>query len=87
MGAFIITFTEGDPMLREDIFELIEYVDKERAIVNMYTPGTEMTPKAAQKAERSRIIQSTDKHLTLLTLKNMMRSAGLMVLLKKLLLR
>jgi MoaA/NifB/PqqE/SkfB family radical SAM enzyme len=53
MGAFIITFTEGDPMLREDIFELIEYVDKERAIVNMYTPGTEMTPEAARKLKEA----------------------------------
>lgn len=53
MGAFIITFTEGDPMLREDIFELIEYVDKERAIVNMYTPGTEMTQEAAKKLKEA----------------------------------
>lgn len=53
MGAFIITFTEGDPMLREDIVELIEYVDKERAIVNMYTPGTEMTPEAAKKLKEA----------------------------------
>ncbi|WP_298683378.1 radical SAM/SPASM domain-containing protein [uncultured Methanomethylovorans sp.] len=53
MGAFIITFTEGDPMLREDIFELIEYVDKERAIVNMYTPGTEMTPEAARRLKEA----------------------------------
>ena len=53
MGAFIITFTEGDPMLREDIFELIEYVDKERAIVNMDTPGAEMTPEAAKKLKEA----------------------------------
>ncbi|WP_321420267.1 radical SAM protein [uncultured Methanomethylovorans sp.] len=53
MGAFIITFTEGDPMLREDIFELIEYVNKERAIVNMYTPGTEMTQEAAKKLKEA----------------------------------
>ena len=53
MGAFVITFTEGDPMLREDIFELIEYVDKERAIVNMYTPGTEMTPEAARRLKEA----------------------------------
>ncbi|MBC7084775.1 MAG: radical SAM protein [Methanomethylovorans sp.] len=53
MGAFIITFTEGDPMLRDDIFELIEYVDKERAIVNMYTPGTEMTLEAARKLKKA----------------------------------
>jgi MoaA/NifB/PqqE/SkfB family radical SAM enzyme len=49
MGAVVITFTEGDPLLREDIFELIEYVDKDKAIVNIYTPGTEMTPEVAQK--------------------------------------
>ncbi|MFP4654930.1 MAG: radical SAM protein [Methanohalobium sp.] len=49
MGAFIITFTEGDPLLREEIFELIDYVDKERAIVNIFTPGTELTPEAAKR--------------------------------------
>lgn len=53
MGAFIITFTEGDPMLREDIFELIKYVDKGRAIVNMYTPGTEMTQEAAKRLKEA----------------------------------
>ncbi|WP_135609651.1 radical SAM/SPASM domain-containing protein [Methanococcoides sp. AM1] len=49
MGAVVITFTEGDPLLREDIFELIDYVDKDRAIVNMYTPGTNMTPEVAER--------------------------------------
>lgn len=49
MGAFIITFTEGDPLLREEIFELIEYVDKDRAIVNIFTPGTEITPEVAKR--------------------------------------
>ncbi|NYT19132.1 MAG: radical SAM protein [Methanosarcinales archaeon] len=49
MGAVVITFTEGDPLLREDIFELIDYVDKDRAIVNMYTPGTDMTPEVAER--------------------------------------
>ncbi len=49
MGAFIITFTEGDPLLREEIFELIEYVDKDRAIVNIFTPGTEITPEIAKR--------------------------------------
>lgn len=51
MGAFIITFTEGDPLLRDDIFELIEFVDKDKAIVNLFTPGTEIT---AEKAARLR---------------------------------
>ena len=49
MGAFIITFTEGDPLLRDDIFELVEYVDKDKAIVNIFTPGTEMRPEKAAR--------------------------------------
>ncbi len=53
MGAMVIVFTEGDPMMREEIYELIEYVDKERAIVNMYTPGTEMTPENARKLKEA----------------------------------
>jgi MoaA/NifB/PqqE/SkfB family radical SAM enzyme len=51
MGACIITFTEGDPLLREDIFELIRHVDPEKAVVNLFTPGLEMT---AEKAEQLR---------------------------------
>lgn len=53
MGAIVIVFTEGDPMLREEIYELINYVDKDRAIVNMYTPGTEMTPENARKLKEA----------------------------------
>lgn len=49
LGASIITFTEGDPLKREDIFELIRHVDPERAVVNMFTPGLEMTPEKAKK--------------------------------------
>jgi len=52
MGACIITFTEGDPLLREDIFDLIRYVDPEKAVVNLFTPGLEMTvEKAVQLRE------------------------------------
>ena len=47
LGACIITFTEGDPLKRDDIFELIRYVDPNRAVVNMFTCGTEMTPEKA----------------------------------------
>jgi MoaA/NifB/PqqE/SkfB family radical SAM enzyme len=49
MGACIITFTEGDPLLREDIFELISHVDPEKAVVNLFTPGLEMTVERAVK--------------------------------------
>jgi len=53
LGACIITFTEGDPLLREDIFELIRHVDPERAVANIFTPGLEMTPEVAKKLKDS----------------------------------
>jgi MoaA/NifB/PqqE/SkfB family radical SAM enzyme len=53
MGAVVLVFTEGDPMLRPDIFELISHVDPEKAVVNMYTPGTEMTPEKARKLKEA----------------------------------
>ncbi len=49
LGACIITFTEGDPLLREDIFDLIKYVDPEKAVVNLFTPGLDMTVEKAVK--------------------------------------
>ena len=49
LGASIVTFTEGDPLLRDDIFDLIRHVDPERAVVNIFTPGLEMTPEMARK--------------------------------------
>lgn len=49
MGSCIITFTEGDPLLREDIFELIRHVDPEKAVVNLFTPGLDMTMEKAVK--------------------------------------
>jgi MoaA/NifB/PqqE/SkfB family radical SAM enzyme len=47
MGACIITFTEGDPLLRSDICELIGHVDPDKAVVNLFTPGLEMTKELA----------------------------------------
>jgi MoaA/NifB/PqqE/SkfB family radical SAM enzyme len=47
LGTSIISFTENDPLLREEIFELIEYVDKKRAIVNCSTWGTDFSKETA----------------------------------------
>jgi len=47
LGTFIITFTENDPLLRKEIFELIKYVDKKRAIVNCSTWGTDFSKETA----------------------------------------
>ena len=54
LGTFIITFTENDPLLREEVFELIRYVDKKRAIVNCSTWGTDFSKETASPPERSR---------------------------------
>jgi len=48
LGASIITFTEGDPLLKEEIFDLVRSVDPRRAVVNLFTPGLEMTPEKAR---------------------------------------
>jgi len=49
MGTCIITFTEGDPLLRDDIVDLVRYVNKEKAIVNLFTPGLELTQLKAEQ--------------------------------------
>lgn len=53
LGASIITFTEGDPLLRDDIFELIRHIDPEKAVVNLFTPGLEMTVEKAVKLKEA----------------------------------
>ncbi|AKB76336.1 moaA/nifB/pqqE family protein [Methanosarcina lacustris Z-7289] len=53
LGTFIITFTENDPLLRDDVLELIEYVDKNRAIVNCSTWGTDFSKETAFKLKEA----------------------------------
>lgn len=53
LGTFIITFTENDPLLRDGVFELIEYVDKKRAIVNSSTWGTDFSKETASSLKEA----------------------------------
>ncbi len=53
LGTFIITFTENDPLLREEVFELIEYVDKKSAIVNCSTWGTDFSKETALNLKKA----------------------------------
>jgi MoaA/NifB/PqqE/SkfB family radical SAM enzyme len=53
LGTFIITFTENDPLLRDEVFELIEYVDKKRAIVNSSTWGTDFSKETALRLKEA----------------------------------
>lgn len=43
LGTYNITFTGGEPLQREDIRELIRYVDKEKAITQIFTCGYHLT--------------------------------------------
>ncbi|OUJ19403.1 Radical SAM superfamily enzyme [Methanonatronarchaeum thermophilum] len=53
LGAVSIGFAEGDPFLRPDLFELIEYVDKEKSIVSVFTPGPLLDKENADKMKES----------------------------------
>jgi len=53
MGTGIITFTEGDPLLREDIIDLIRHVDPEKAVTNLFTPGLELTQIKAEALKKA----------------------------------
>jgi len=53
LGTLIISFTENDPLLRKEIFELIEYVDKKRAIVNCSTWGTDFSKGTALRLKEA----------------------------------
>ena len=52
-GAVVITFTEGDPMLNENIVEYVRYVDKEKAVVMAYTWGLDFTPEKAKQLKEA----------------------------------
>ncbi|WP_292391434.1 radical SAM protein [Methanosarcina sp. UBA5] len=52
-GTLIISFTENDPLLREEVFELIKYVDKKRAIVNCSTWGTDFSRETASRLKEA----------------------------------
>lgn len=49
LGVVNISFRGGEVLLREDVVELVEYVDKSRATVTVYTDGTALDePMLAQ---------------------------------------
>jgi len=49
LGVTIIAFTGGEPLLREDIFELISYVDKRKAMPVLFTNGQLLTDENVEK--------------------------------------
>ncbi len=53
MGVSVIAFTGGEPLLREDIFELISYIDKRKAVPIMFTNGLLLTEENVEKLAKS----------------------------------
>ncbi|MDV0445064.1 PqqA peptide cyclase [Methanimicrococcus sp. At1] len=49
MGAVVITFTEGDPLLCENIVDYVRYVDKSKAVVMAYTWGLDFDLEKAKQ--------------------------------------
>jgi MoaA/NifB/PqqE/SkfB family radical SAM enzyme len=49
LGISIIAFTGGEPLLREDLFELIDYVDKKKAVPLLFTNGQFLTDENIKK--------------------------------------
>ncbi|PTD93697.1 radical SAM protein [archaeon SCG-AAA382B04] len=52
LGAFSIGFAEGEPLLRDDIFDLIEHVDKQKSVVSVFTPGTKLDREVASELKK-----------------------------------
>jgi MoaA/NifB/PqqE/SkfB family radical SAM enzyme len=53
MGVSNITFTGGEPLLREDVFDLIAYVDKKKAITSLFTNGRLLDERAVRRLKEA----------------------------------
>ena len=53
MGMSVITFTGGEPLLRDDIYELVDYVDKKKAVAIVFTNGQLLDEDAAAKLKKA----------------------------------
>ena len=53
LGVTILAFTGGEPLLRDDLFELISYVDQRKAMPIMFTNGLLLTDENVDKLIRA----------------------------------
>ncbi len=49
LGATLVIYVGGEPMLREDLYELIEHVDKSKAVVMIFTNGLLLTEENVKR--------------------------------------
>ncbi|MEE8632376.1 MAG: radical SAM protein [Candidatus Bathyarchaeia archaeon] len=52
LGTISIGFAEGDPLLREDLFRLIDCINKRKSIVSVFTPGPLLTDDVASRLKK-----------------------------------
>jgi MoaA/NifB/PqqE/SkfB family radical SAM enzyme len=53
LGVSIIAFTGGEPLLREDIFELISHVNQKKAVPILFTNGLLLTQENIDKLSKA----------------------------------
>ncbi len=53
LGSISIGFAEGDPLLRGDFVDLVNHVDREKAIASVFTPGILLTEEKAVELKRA----------------------------------
>ncbi|MFX0004486.1 MAG: radical SAM protein, partial [Candidatus Hermodarchaeota archaeon] len=53
LGISIIAFTGGEPLLREDIFELISYVNQKKTVPILFTNGLLLTQENVDKLAKA----------------------------------
>ena len=49
LGAYLCIFTGGEPLVRKDIFELVDYLDKDRCCSTIFTSGILLTNDNVKK--------------------------------------
>ena len=49
MGCSVFVITEGETLFNENIYELIKYINKKKAIVNLFTWGLNFSEEKAKK--------------------------------------
>jgi MoaA/NifB/PqqE/SkfB family radical SAM enzyme len=53
LGVCTMIFTGGEPMVREDLYDLIAHVDKNRAHVMIFTSGVLLTPRNVERLAKA----------------------------------
>jgi len=53
LGANLIIFVGGEPLLRDDLYELLSYVDKNKAITSIFTNGLLLDKKTARRLKEA----------------------------------